>query len=258
MVLFEPERTQFDLSWRMFGIGVRIHPMFWLMACLMGANLLNHPSGQGIGLLFLWVGCLFVSILVHEFGHILMGRLFGAHGHIVLYGFGGLAIGSASLANRWQRIAVSFAGPLAGFILYGFVFLAVQYLFTDIHDGPARFWVKEAARMLILINLFWGLLNLLPIWPLDGGQISYDFFSWAAPRHGVRIALGLSFVLAAALAVHCLLGERGTVLIPFLPRLGWFGGILFALLAKESFMMLQRINDERRRTWHDDDDPWQR
>ena len=63
MVLFEPERTQFDLSWRMFRTPVRVHPMFWLMACLTGVNLLEEHAG----LLFLWVGCVFVSILVHEF-----------------------------------------------------------------------------------------------------------------------------------------------------------------------------------------------
>ena len=67
--------------------------------------------------LVLWIICVFVSILIHEMGHVLMGRLFGAEGHIVLYSFGGLAIGSKRLADRWQRIAVSFAGPLAQFIL---------------------------------------------------------------------------------------------------------------------------------------------
>src|SRR5262249_2171168 len=85
VLLLEPERTQFDLSWRMFGVRVRVHPMFWLISCLMGANLLNHPSGNGVGLLGIWVGCVFVSILVHEFGHVLMGRAFGADGQVVLY-----------------------------------------------------------------------------------------------------------------------------------------------------------------------------
>ena len=70
---------------------------------------------------------MFVSILIHEFGHVWMGQAFGSRGHIVLYGFGGLAIGSNRLDSRWQRIAVSFAGPLAGFAFLGILF-AVLWL----------------------------------------------------------------------------------------------------------------------------------
>ena len=38
VTLSEPNRTQFDLSWRMFGIPVRIHPMFWLVGIFLGWN----------------------------------------------------------------------------------------------------------------------------------------------------------------------------------------------------------------------------
>jgi hypothetical protein len=48
---------------------------------------------------------MFISILVHELSHVLMGQAFGAYGHIVLYGFGGLAVGSNQLNVRWQRVA---------------------------------------------------------------------------------------------------------------------------------------------------------
>src|SRR5437016_2491445 len=42
----------------------------------------------------------------------------------------------------------------------------------------------HAVRYLLWINLFWGLLNLLPVWPLDGGQISGEVASALSPRHG--------------------------------------------------------------------------
>jgi Zn-dependent protease len=255
-MLLEPERTQFDLSWRMFGIRMRVHPMFWLIACVLGARYLDPPYGALY--LLLWVACVFVSILVHELGHVLMGRIFGRDGEIVLYSFGGLAIGSYELPSRWQRIAVSFAGPFAGFCLLGVVLLVGQYLpprEDHFLHGPDKLWT--VMDMLYWMNLVWGLMNLLPIWPLDGGQISRELSVWVSPRHGARVALGLSFLLAAVLAVHCLMVANNRILIPFLPIGGMYTAILFALLALESLLLLQQTG--RSRQYRDsEDDPWAR
>src|SRR5438105_4366565 len=115
MTLFlEPERTPYDWNWRIFGIPVRVHPLFWLISVILGWDTVH----EGFQYLLLWIGCVFVSILVHELGHVFMGQVFGSPGYIVLHSFGGLAVGSSALQNRWKRIAVYFAGPLAGFLLY--------------------------------------------------------------------------------------------------------------------------------------------
>jgi len=105
--LFEPARTQFDLNFRIFGIDVRVHPMFWLVTAILGSGF----ERLGIEYLVSWIVLVFFSILIHELGHVLMGRMFGSFGHIVLYGFGGLAIGSSNLERRWQRNLVYVAGP---------------------------------------------------------------------------------------------------------------------------------------------------
>src|SRR5262249_24538182 len=185
--------------------------------------------------LLLWVVCVFISILVHEMGHILMGRLFGTRGHIVLYTFGGLAVGSNALASNWKRIAVSIAGPLAGFLLA--VPVAGSLLFLDLRDVSPL--AKAALVDLFWINLIWGILNLFPIWPLDGGQISRDFLDWLLPRNGAPIAFGISLALAGVLAIHCLLASSGTLLIPFLPIGGTYNAIFFALLAVGSYQAMQ-------------------
>src|SRR5438132_7960290 len=99
-----------------------------------------------------------------------MGRVFGAYGHIVLYSFGGLAVGASALRNRWQRIAVYLAGPGAGFCLWGLVWL----LSRSVEREQLAPLAKEALYSLDWINLAWGLINLLPIWPLDGGQVCRD------------------------------------------------------------------------------------
>ena len=124
MLFMEPTPTPFDLRWRMFGIPVRVQPMFWLVSAVMGWSAL----AEGFPYLLIWIGCMFVSILVHELGHVWMGQVFGARGHIILYGFGGLAVGSNHLERRWQRIAVCFAGPLAGF---GFLSLVLLFLWIS-------------------------------------------------------------------------------------------------------------------------------
>src|SRR5438067_385273 len=107
----------------MFGIDVRVQPFFWLVALVMGWPLMHYDDGMQR--LLLWVAVFFVSILIHELGHVCMGRFFGTNGSILLYGLGGLAIGSSNLPQRWQRIAVYFAGPLAGFLLVAMLLLGL-------------------------------------------------------------------------------------------------------------------------------------
>jgi Zn-dependent protease len=268
MLLLEPNETAWDLRWRMFGIPVRIHPMFWLMAAVLGGDLLK----AGVQYLLAWIGCVFVSILVHELGHILMGLAFGAHGHIVLYAFGGLAVGSNQLDSRWQRVAVCFAGPLAGFLLAAGVFAGaclrdpddipgyVQLLKADVGIAPTTpeefqalaSLLMRRGRMehfvvsvLMLINLLWGLLNLLPVWPLDGGQISRDLCLGAWPGNGLSVSLGISLVTAGVLALQSVMAMTGRSFLPFVGG-SWYRAIFFGMLAIQSFQLLQQADAERR------------
>src|SRR5262249_52138895 len=157
--------------------------MFWLVTIIMGWGGTEH----GLQYLLIWIGCVFVSILIHELGHVWMGQIFGAYGHIVLYGFGGLAIGSNHLHRRAQRIAVCFAGPAACFLFLGVLFillwirdaetfpgyLALSKLTLGFIPSDAEDLIPLAGVMatnpvefrviydLIFINLLWGLVNLL-------------------------------------------------------------------------------------------------
>jgi len=254
----EPEPTHYDLRWRMLGTPIRVHPLFWLVSALFGSNLLRMGEGvQGLAYVILWVACVFVSILVHEFGHVLVGRLFGSNGYIVLYGMGGLAVGSSDLRNRWKRIAVFLAGPMAGFVL-----LALAW-FGWIKSGSLSTSLALRAILLFLIeiNLFWGLMNLLPIWPLDGGRVSHEICAWFSPSKGTRAALVISIVTAGVIALNALslqLGEHPLPLMEYVPFLGSFGGywtaIFFGYL---TFMSYQALMVERpRRPWEQDQREW--
>jgi stage IV sporulation protein FB len=247
-LFFEPPRTPYDLNWRMFGITVRVHPWFWLMGVILGWSAVE----DGIQYLLLWIACVFVSILVHEFGHVFMGLVFGNRGHIVLYSFGGLAIGSSDLDRHWKRIAVYFAGPLAGFLLFGLVFGLTRLVNTKTISDLGR----EFFNNMIYINLAWGFLNLLPIWPLDGGRISNDLFDWFLPGRGTKISLGLSVGTASILALNgisLLTNDRALPLLEHIPFLNTLGGkytiVLFCWLA---FNSLQALMAESQRP------PWDR
>src|SRR5260221_9094201 len=103
MSLITPDRTRYDVNFRLNDIPVRVPPGFWIVQGVVGAM---FARGVGLWGFFLWVGCAFVSIIIHELGHVLAGRGFGSHGEIVLTVFGGHAGDSADLNERPQRIMV--------------------------------------------------------------------------------------------------------------------------------------------------------
>ncbi len=115
----------------------------------------------------IWVAVVFLSVLVHELGHALMARGFGFQPVILLYSMGGLTSWAEThQIGEGRRILISGAGPMAGFLLGGIVIALAPAVPED-----ASVFLRIAIRDLIWVNIGWGLLNLLPILPLDGGHI---------------------------------------------------------------------------------------
>jgi Zn-dependent protease len=276
-MLFEPDRTPYDLNWRMFGVPVRVHPLFWLLSALLGFNAVQNMLVQEnrpwvVALLLVWIACVFVSILLHEFGHVAAGLLFGARGHIVLYSFGGLAIGSSDLPRRWQRVIVYAAGPAVQLVLWGGLQLVMR-TWPDRFPDPGFALLLEDRTgallgammwMLLEINLWWPVMNLLPVWPLDGGKISREVFDWFMPGRGVRTSLGLSLTVAGALAVLAIAEAVHRPLIPYNLG-GWWMAILFGMFAFNNYQEMQTTSRgrygqtyERRAPWEQDPDYWKR
>jgi stage IV sporulation protein FB len=270
MFLAEPERTQFDLRFRLGQIPVRVHPFFWVMSLAMGWNL----KVLGLEYVLLWVVCVFVSILFHELGHVVAGQWFGSSGHIVLYSFGGLAVGSNQLTQRWQRIAVCAAGPCANFLLVAILGVVLVPFRPDLsayiwQRTLSFFWladepflrlslVNEAVRQLFWINAVWGAVNLLPVWPLDGGQISRDLFTGGMGPRGVRVSLIVSIVTAAVIAINSLANHFERPLIPYFFAGDLYTAIFFGLLGGSNVMELQQGPQRRRMFEEEERLPWER
>lgn len=235
MILMEPDQTPYDWHFSLFGIHVRVSPWFWLASALLSWNF----AKMGMVYVAISMGCVFVSILLHELGHVWMGRLFGSDGHIVLYSFGGLAVGSSNLSSRWQRIAVFLAGPGIQLLLFA-VLLSVTFLGAFSARNEA---LAVLLSVMLFINLVWPLMNLLPIWPLDGGQVSREIFTWFNPGQGMRWSLTVSLVAAAIIAVNSLIVQTsGRDFIPYLSMIsGPWSTLLFGMLAYQSWLMLQQM-----------------
>lgn len=205
----EPAPSELDVRFSLFGIPIRVSPMFWVITAVLA---LNGPTEVGItqsARAIIWIGVVFVSILIHELGHAFAARAYGWQPWIVLHGFGGLAMYRPTYNTAWCRLLISAAGPSAGFALALLVvavcrLVNVEASFAGLPLGGAR--ALDDMRLVVLIadllwvNIFWGLLNLLPVWPLDGGHIAYELLAKVVPRFALRAALGLSAVTAGGLA----------------------------------------------------------
>ena len=88
MLLGEPPPTQGDLHFRILGFPVRVHPFFWVSTLLLG---MGGGEADPVETL-IWIGVVFISILVHELGHAVMQRRYGGRPWVTLYGLGGLAV----------------------------------------------------------------------------------------------------------------------------------------------------------------------
>ena len=245
MFLLEPPRTPYDLNFSVAGIPVRVHPFFWIVGILLGAR---DPAPES---LLTWMVVFFVSILVHELGHALAIIYYGWRPWVLLYGFGGMAMyqpGFTSSHSSYSRsgntplgqIVIAAAGPAAGFTLAAltvaslyltsrsvdiyFPFFPAQLgMGTPLESGPA----ERLVQGLIFINVFWSILNLFPIYPLDGGKIAREILVALNPSDGVRQSLILSICAGGGLALFAI--QLGSI----------FMAVMFGYLAYSSYNMLQ-------------------
>lgn len=208
------------------GFPVRVHPLFFLICFASGWALLDEPAR-----LAMWVGIVFLSVLLHELGHALAFRRYGCPAAIELHGMGGTTTGEdAERLTHRQSAWVSFAGPAMGFLLGGVVWL-VSSLTPLEHQGGL---VGEATRLLLWVNVGWGLFNLLPMQPLDGGHL---LASAVRARRGYRYERVLHGI-GIATAV-------GVLALSVWWRMPWMG-LLALLFGVMNFEQLRRLPKEVR------------
>ena len=181
------------LKFSLFGMPVAVEWWFWLAAVLLGGGAAaQDPDDWAV--VAVWVGVVFVSVLVHELGHAMAGKRFGAVPAIRLHGFGGVTFLPGASFNRAQHILVSAAGPIAGLLLG----LGVLALNKTVSDLPVL--ARVAVQHALYVNFVWTFVNLLPIQPLDGGQILGQVLG---PRRN-QLTSWIGFVIAIVLCLWAL------------------------------------------------------
>jgi Zn-dependent protease len=180
------------MRFSLFKMPVVVRPMFWFVAVLLGMP--SSTSGNDLAETGIFVVLLFVSILVHELGHAFAMRAFGRQPSIELWGLGGLTHwGPGAEVSAARHIVVSLAGPGAGFVLGGIVLLASARAPLPPHSLAA-----QAVRQALWINIGWGVVNLFPLLPLDGGHALEWTLDLFFGKTGRRVAQGLSLLLGVA------------------------------------------------------------
>ncbi|MCB9777901.1 MAG: hypothetical protein H6742_05005 [Alphaproteobacteria bacterium] len=161
-------------SFRAFGLPVQIETSALL---IVGFIALSWGRG-GTDLLALGVVYALVlmgSIFVHELGHAVVGARLGLQPQrIALHGFGGYCQ-YGRRPTPGKGVISSLAGPAAGLLLGG-VLLVLSFTIGGSLSGRAAYLLQQA----IFINIFWSLFNLLPMYPMDGGQALW---------HGLRLKI---------------------------------------------------------------------
>lgn len=241
-----PPPTRFDLNFSIAGIRVRVHPLFWVIAILLGSSSTNLFN------ILMWMFVVFVSILVHELGHAFAFRRFGQDSYIILHFAGGLTVPESSpFADSYynqvrltpnQNIFISLAGPFAGFLLVPimvllgmalggkptlnllFGFIPIPFVIMPYNMGL----LNTLFYAFVIINVFWGIVNLLPIFPLDGGNVARYTLIQTDPIDGLRKSLWLSVIVGALIAI------LGFVFLKSI-----YMAFLFGFLAFQSYQMLQ-------------------
>lgn len=199
-------------------IPVRVLPSFFLVTLLFNLS-------SGVDVLVMWTGVVFVSVLIHELGHAALGLGFGLEPRIDLHGMGGTTSWAVTKTlATWRRVAISLAGPMAGF-----AFAAVAEAAWRSGGIPRTRLGAIAYADLIYVNLGWGVLNLLPMLPLDGGNVLALLLGAMTKGRGLRAAHVISIVVALASAVVAMF------------TIGWWPALLAVSFVAANWRGLQAL-----------------
>ena len=211
---------------KVLGIPTKIEPSFFVLSFFLVAS-----RGLNLPLLLEWMVVVFISVLLHELGHAIVARRFGLSPQIKLYSMGGLTSWSdVTEIDPPKHLAISLAGPAAGFLFGGVLFVAAPTLLTAM---PSEL-LTVAYHDLLWVNIGWGVFNLFPILPLDGGHVLLTLERWITRKQDQIVSHAIS-----------LLGSVTIIYLAFARRSSWVAilGIWFAY-SNASFL-LHRLKTTR-------------
>jgi Zn-dependent protease len=216
---------------RLAGIDVFLH-WSWAIVAYFAIQSRVHDYLNGAWAVAEYVG-LFLIVLMHEFGHALATRSVGGEArHILLWPFGGIAFVRAPMrpgAQLWGIIA----GPLVNVALIAPTFAAWYFLAPNLPPDPARF-----VMVIAIINLALLIFNMLPIYPLDGGQALRALLWFGiGPIKSLKIASFIGLIGSGLLIAWSL--SRGSIWMTVL-------AVMIGMECWRATMMVRQVEDQQR------------
>ena len=178
---------------RWFDVEVRVHMLFFVFMAFQ----IITANDKAWAVTF-WT-MLFGIVLVHEFGHCFGARSVGGSAHnILMWPLGGLAFASAPM-RAWPQFVTVACGPLVNVafcLVSGLILVVANGSFGAITFSPFRgptirfaaAW-HEYLFTFYFVNLWLLCFNLLPVYPLDGGQL-FQTMMW--PFIGLQKSMRLA------------------------------------------------------------------
>lgn len=177
------------LNFRLFGIDVHIHWSWLLIFIFFSWSLSSYFKGM-ISATFLdiypnpdivsWTlsvslaVLIFVSVLIHEFGHSLVARRFGLEiKGITLFILGGVAnidLFRDTKDAPFRDLCITVIGPVVSFVL-AIIFWVASYIVGGSDSTKLSVFLFLLLSQLAVMNLILAIFNALPIYPMDGGRV---------------------------------------------------------------------------------------
>ena len=214
------------------GIDIKIHVTFFLI--LVYAAIMFGAGGRGAGGAVFGVVAtllLFGCVVLHELGHSLVAQRYGIPVRdITLWPIGGVARLERMPDKPAQEFWVAIAGPLVNFAIAAVIFVAAQALarvqmafdLGAIERALLQLQAPGLLSYLFTTNLFLGLFNLIPAFPMDGGRILRALLASRlnfARATTIAVAIGQNLELLAGL-YGFLSGQLNLVLIAIFVFMG--------------------------------------
>ncbi len=234
---------------RVFGIPVYFHWTFIVLFCWIFFYVLgDNFSAPGIlaGLQFLFV--IWVILILHEAAHVVVAKYFGWRTCAITF----LPVGAISRtenqeAGSGHQIFFALAGPVINLMAGSGVWLFLSFVphFTIQFILSQGFWFQFA-----VVNIFIGILNLIPALPMDGGRIVCTLS--ATPAKGKKV-IRLCLLLGQLLAIGLMLYGISASSLMFVTGLFIFSGVRLEAGIEEANEILNNIikvkGIARSKTW---------
>jgi len=239
-----------------FGIAVRVH--IWFVIYVVMVMLQAANSGDPLWTLR-WLGLLFGSVLLHEFGHCFGCRAVGGRADdILLWPLGGLA--SCYPPQRpWPSFVTTICGPLVNLVIAIACYLVLYFQLghSSLYSAnPWHLWSLYPAwgwhgivRDLYAVNVALFVFNMLLLFlPFDGGRIVHEvLWAWKGWARSTYYACNFGMIYAIFVALFGIVTGRMML----------FAIAVMGLL--HCYQTLQNLRHEERERGYEygGDDVWQ-